>query len=200
MSHQILDLDAYLWVVHVCRDSFDQLDGLLPGSISFPMLQQGELHQPSVQCTYSSRQTVAFCPPWCLRSRRGLQSLWPEGKEKHFRAFVTPLCRSGSDSSCSHCCVQLFAVQINLLILFLSKNLSQSFSFLYRSVNKTFKKHSPLVKSSFYSTLYNRWLLCLFSQKTYKQLHGALHNALKAGFSGTHIIILLLSSLFWTLI
>lgn len=39
-----------------------------------------------------------------------------------------------------------------------------------------------------------------FSQNTHKQLHGALHNTPTAGFSGTCIIILLLSSLFSALI
>lgn len=158
------------------------------------MLQQGELHQPPVGCTYSSRQTVVFCLPWCLRSRRGLQSLWPKGKEKHFRAFATPLCRGGSNSdnsSCSHCRFGLFAGQINLLISFFVWE--PITIFLYHSVKRTYEKHSPLVKNSFNSTLYNTWLLFLFSQNTHKQLHGALHNALKAGFSGTHIILLLSS-------
>lgn len=110
--------------------SFDQWDGLLPGSTSYSLRQRGELHQPSVQSTYSSRQTVAFCLPWCLRSRRGLQSLWPRGKEKHFRAIVMPLCRGWFPLRQRQLltAVQLFAAQINLLILF----------FLHRSYHSIF--------------------------------------------------------------
>lgn len=76
---------------------------------------------------------------------------------------------------------------------FFSEKRSRSFFSFFLNMKKL-QKHSPLLNNSFYVTLYNTWLLFLF---THKQLHGTLHNALKSGFSGTRIIIPLLSSLFW---